>query len=183
MEGATCCQGEAQSDPPQRAALGTTRSPLSRASFETQSRRGAARAQWPKRALPALLQGSCACAAGETSSAHDGSGAGSSSASGTGSSSPIGAGNVAAGARRSAGAAAMTSALENYINRILLPSGAVGAAGRGLSSAGGEAGCGLTVPCGRGSSRCSGLSWFVTDRMGGLRGPGGLQCCPLVCYL
>lgn len=34
-----------------------------------------------------------------------------------------GAGNVAAGVRRSAGAAAMTSALENYINRILLPSG------------------------------------------------------------
>lgn len=72
--------------------------PLFRAPFETQSRRGAARAQWPEKVLPALLQGPCGCAAGETSSAHDGSASGSSSASGTGSSSPSGAGNVAAGA-------------------------------------------------------------------------------------
>uniref|UniRef100_A0A8V0XBA1 U6 snRNA-associated Sm-like protein LSm8 n=1 Tax=Gallus gallus TaxID=9031 RepID=A0A8V0XBA1_CHICK len=109
--------------------------PPRRSPFETQSRRGAARAQWPDRALPAVLQGSCGCAAGGASSEHDGSGAGSSSASGAGSSSASGAGsssasgagsssvsgagNVAAGVRRSAGDAAMTSALENYINRTV----------------------------------------------------------------
>uniref|UniRef100_A0A8C2TP19 U6 snRNA-associated Sm-like protein LSm8 n=2 Tax=Coturnix japonica TaxID=93934 RepID=A0A8C2TP19_COTJA len=57
----------------------------------------------PLKPSPALVLGWCGCSDGRASSERDGSGAG----------------NGVTAVRRSAGAAAMTSALENYINRTV----------------------------------------------------------------